>query len=93
MATSQTRRSRRRVVAPSTLPRPTNVEAVQDEPLAKAEPVASVHASTRAPGRRVPGVRAHHVLADYRYVRSDLMLVAGVSAVCTAFVVAMAFVL
>ena len=92
MPTRQSRRTRRRVVAPSTLPRPVS-EGAPVESVVVDEPEAVVHASPRTASRRLPVMRAHHVVTDYSYIRPDLLLTAAVSAVCVAFVVGMAFVL
>jgi hypothetical protein len=48
---------------------------------------------TRGRTRRPLGVRAHHVSADYRYVRTDLIAVTIVSLAAIAFVVGMSFIL
>lgn len=45
------------------------------------------------PTRRPLGVRAHHVVEDLSYVRTDLIGIAIVATVATAFVVGMAFVI
>jgi len=46
-----------------------------------------------APSGERRSAAEHHVLADYRYVRKDLVAIAAVSAVTSAFVVVMALVL
>ncbi|MFN0148924.1 MAG: hypothetical protein ACKVT1_20665 [Dehalococcoidia bacterium] len=88
MTAPQPRRTRRRSVPAASLPRPVAVEGVDRE---SGEPKAA-SASPR-PVRRGPTARPHHVTNDYRYVRTDLLLVAGVGAVAVAFVVGMSFVI
>jgi hypothetical protein len=87
MTAPQPRRTRRRSVPAASLPRPAAMDGVTREPETAAAGVA-----TRAP-RRGPVVRPHHVTNDYRYVRTDLALVAAVGVVVVAFVVGMSFVI
>jgi hypothetical protein len=94
MPSRQARPSRRRAVAPSQLPRPAASTAPLPKDVSAPAPArqSAVPTSQRqAPARRPLGVRAHHVTEDYRYVRSDLVLVAAVSAVTLAFVIGMSF--
>lgn len=89
MAAPKTRRTRRRVVQSSPLPRP-----AAGEPLAEAVPASSPEPDRVAPAsRRSLGVRAHHVSEDLSYVRTDLITIAIMSTISVAFVVAMAFVM
>lgn len=88
MPARQARRPRR-VVAPSSLPRPTANEDFDSGPVVHT-PAAAAPAQRAAPRRQL-GVRAHHVTEDYGYVRKDLLLVAAVSAVSLGFVVGMSF--
>jgi hypothetical protein len=92
MAAPKTRRTRRRVVAPSQLPRPTGGDAPTAFPGEETAASRVAPIPVKAPTRRPLGVRAHHVTEDYSYVRSDLLLVAAVSVVSLAFVVGMSFV-
>ena len=80
MSARRPRRQRRRPrERASTLPRP-----VADE--SAPAPVAAP-APARAPSRPAPRERVeHHVAADYRYVRRDLVVVGVVSAITLAFV-------
>jgi hypothetical protein len=91
MASMPARQARRprRVVAPSSLPRPTAAESFADDPVVHT-PAAATPAPRSAPRRQL-GVRAHHVTEDYGYVRKDLVLVAAISAISLGFVVAMSF--
>jgi hypothetical protein len=93
MPARQTRRStsRRRVAPGPTLPRPAAAEVAKSGPAAAAA-IAEVPVA-KGRTRRPLGVRAHHVSADYRYVRTDLIAVTVVSVAAIAFVVGMSFVL
>lgn len=74
------RRTRRRVAPAASLPRPTGGETGTSG--AKAR-----ESDTRAtPGSRI---QVHHVTTDYSYVRTDLLTVAGVTAVTLAFIIGM----
>ena len=57
-------------------------------PGATPTPQTAGAASPRIPDQARP---EHHVAADYRYVRRDLVAVAAVSVVTLAFVLVMAF--
>lgn len=87
MTAPQPRRTRRRSVPAASLPRPVSSDGlvVHDSEV----PAASANAAGAA--RRGPVGRQHHVTNDYRYVRTDLVLVASVGAIVVAFVVAMSF--
>jgi uncharacterized membrane protein len=89
MAARQTRRRTRRVAPSSPLPRPVAGEPHEEAVLA-ARPEPERVAPT---SRRTLGVRAHHVIDDLSYVRTDLITIAIMSAISVAFVVAMAFVM
>ena len=79
MSSRRPRRQRRRRERGSTLPRPGAAPAPQP---------------AGAPAARIPDQTRpeHHVAADYRYVRRDLVAVAAVSAITLAFVLVMAFI-
>ncbi len=79
MSSRRPRRQRRRRDRASTLPRPGATPTPQP---AGATP-ARISAQTPP---------EHHVATDYRYVRRDLVVVAGVSVITLAFVLAMAFI-
>lgn len=82
MSARRPRRQRRRPrERASTLPRP-DASAPAPPP-----PAPAAAAPARAPSRPAPRERVeHHVAADYRYVRRDLVVVGVVSAVTLAFV-------
>jgi len=73
------RRTRRRNVPATSLPRPA-VAGTEDTPEA------------RSAGRIQVGHRQHHVTTDYGYIRRDLITVAVVGVVVIAFIVGMSFV-
>ncbi len=79
MSSRRPRRQRRRRDRASTLPRPNAAPA--------AQPATATGTSARIPDQTRP---EHHVAADYRYVRRDLIAVVAVSAVTLAFVLIMA---
>gem|GEM_PF-905337 len=81
------RRSRRRRVPRSSLPRPTRVAT------GELEEGAAASALPRRPLRVPQGPREHHITTDYGYVRKDLVAIAVVSAITFGFVVGMSFVL
>lgn len=84
--TSQPTRRRRRL--------PTSNVTHQERASGASNAADSAAASSPRYQRRVPGqMREHHVTTDYSYVHKDLLLVLGVTAVTTAFIVAMSFVL
>jgi len=83
MTARQPRRTRRREVPAESLPRLRPEEAREHRRLLR-------NASSSGERRLAT---EHHVLADYAYVRKDLVAIAAVSAVTTAFVVVMALVL
>jgi len=93
MPPRQARPARRRVAPSAPLPRPSTPEAPDAARAARetARPASPLPARGATAPRRPLGVRAHHVTEDYRYVRTDLLLVAAVSAVAMAFVVGMSF--
>ncbi len=82
MTARQPRRTRRRTLPPSALPRPS-------APLAATAAGESAHGQRRTPARH----REHHVTRDYRYVHTDLLTIAAVGVVVIAFIVAMSFLL
>lgn len=73
------RARRRRVPAPS-LPRPSGAEVGADQ---------SVRRDRTAPVD--DRIRVHHVTADYRYVKTDLLTITAVSAVTLGFIVAISY--
>lgn len=79
MTAPNPRRTRRRSVPGTSLPRPLR----PDE-----SALGQVPKRSRLP---VSGHREHHVTIDYSYVQKDLITVAIVGAVAIAFIVAMAF--
>ncbi len=79
MSSRRPRRQRRRRERGSTLPRP--------EAAPTPQPISTTQA--RIPEQTRP---EHHVAADYRYVRRDLIAVGVVSAITLAFVLVAAFV-
>lgn len=86
MTARQPRRTRRRAVTASPLPRPSTAPPL--EPEEQAATPASVRASRRA------GVhhREHHVTKDYSYVHRDLLTVLFIGIVTIAFIVGMSFI-
>ena len=81
MSARRPRRQRRRPrERASTLPRPAADAADRPAPVVASAPVQAQ--ARPAPRERVE----HHVAADYRYVRRDLVVVGVVSAVTLAFV-------
>lgn len=87
MTAQKPRRTRRRAVPASALPRPSTVER---DALAADE-----FDEDGAPsGRRAPATlhhRQHHVTKDYTYVHRDLLTILGVGIVVLAFIVTMSF--
>lgn len=77
--TSQPTRRRRRLPTSSSL---------QQQPGTAGQPTPAT--ASRAT-RRATHMREHHVTTDYSYVKKDLLLVLGVTAVTTAFIVIMSF--
>ena len=59
------------------------------------QPATPAGEAVARPVRRHPvaAIREHHVTTDYTYVHKDLILVAVVTAICAAFIVAMSFVI
>lgn len=83
MTAQKPRRTRRRSVPASALPRPSTVEAEAAE------------ADEDAPSGRQPVTlrhRQHHVTKDYSYIHRDLLTIVGVGVIVIAFIVAMSFV-
>lgn len=78
MATRRPQRTRRRTAPAASLPRPLAGDS--------AEATVNTTRSPLRPSRH----RAHHVTTDYRYVRKDLVTIAVVGGVCTAFIFGMA---
>lgn len=86
MTAQKPRRTRRRSVPASALPRPSTVEA---------EAAAAAEADEDAPSGRQPVTlrhRQHHVTKDYSYIHRDLLTIVGVGVIVIAFIVAMSFV-
>lgn len=89
MTARQPRRTRRRSVPTSALPRPssiaTNRADIEDE-----RSDASVAAGARLPATLHH--RQHHVTKDYSYIHRDLLTILGVGIVVVAFIVGMSFI-
>ena len=79
MTARNPRRTRRRSIPGSSLPRPVRSEEGADD----QSPQRSV--------RHASGHREHHVTVDYSYVQKDLITVAIVGAVAIAFIIGMSF--
>ena len=82
MTARQPRRTRRRNVPATSLPRPSGGD--ENEELRR---------STSTVTRSAVSHREHHVMKDYSYIRRDLFTVAGVGILVIAFIVGMSFVI
>ncbi|MDZ7728539.1 MAG: hypothetical protein U5Q44_10315 [Dehalococcoidia bacterium] len=79
MTARQPRRTRRRNVPGDSLPGIRSTGRSRE----RAEGGAAAHERTLA---------EHHVTNDYRYVRKELAMIAGVTAVTVAFILGMSFI-
>ncbi|MGE5597524.1 MAG: hypothetical protein ACM3S1_15975 [Hyphomicrobiales bacterium] len=93
MTARQPRRTRRRPLPATNLPRPHQPPATGEDQADQGDTGEAV-AETTARGtrrRRTTAPRAHHVTTDFSYVHKDLATVAVVGTLILAFIIAISF--
>lgn len=88
MTARQPRRTRRRALPGTTLPRPVPGAAFGEDDNGESEGSVASARTTRRPTRH----REHHVTTDYSYVNRDLLTVLVVGLVALGFILGMSFV-